>query len=259
METQSTYSDPSSRPVTPAPSQEEPRPPRSDRALAGLIVVAVGGALLARQFGIDLPYWLFSWPMLLIVIGFYIGARHSFREMGWLIPVAIGVVFIADDFVRDVNLTRFFWPVLIIVIGLMMIFRSKKHFCATKWQNRFGSTGTQDSENQIECVTFFGGVRKNIISKDFKGGEAITIFGGTELNLMQADTTDKIQLELVQVFGGTKLIIPPHWKVQTEELVTIFGGLNDKRPLPAAAHDEGSRVLVLKGTCVFGGIDIKSF
>lgn len=38
------------------------------------------------------------------------------------------------------------------------------------------AAGTQDAENQIECVTFFGGVRKNIISKDFKGGEAITIF-----------------------------------------------------------------------------------
>ena len=33
----------------------------------------------------------------------------------------------------------------------------------------------------------------------------------------------------MQVFGGTKLIVPPHWKIETEEVVAVFGGLNDKR------------------------------
>ena len=39
------------------------------RALGGLIVVAVGVVLLAKQVGVDFPYWFFSWPMLLITIG----------------------------------------------------------------------------------------------------------------------------------------------------------------------------------------------
>ena len=81
----------------------------------------------------------------------------------------------------------------------------------------------------------------------------------TELNLMQADTSTRVVLDLTQVFGGTKLIIPPHWKVNAEDMVTIFGGLNDKRPMPVQTGATDSKIIVLKGTCIFGGIDIKSY
>jgi hypothetical protein len=70
----------------------------------------------------------------------------------------------------------------------------------------------------------------------------------------------KIVLELTQIFGGTKLIVPPHWKIQSEDLVAIFGGVEDKRAiLSDPSVVSGSKVLVLRGTCIFGGIDIKSF
>jgi hypothetical protein len=42
-------------------------------------------------------------------------------------------------------------------------------------------------------------------------------------------------------------------------MVTIFGGLNDKRPMPVQTGSADSKVIVLKGTCIFGGIDIKSY
>lgn len=249
--------------LTPArPSQPSDDFPsnRSGRMMGGLVIVAVGAVLLARQVGVDLPPWLFSWGMLLIVIGVYVGARHSFRDYGWLIPVFIGTVFLADKFV-DVHLMQYFWPLVVIFVGLVMILkprgRNREQFWR-RWEQQQGA-GLQSSEDVLDCVTIFGGVKKNIISKDFKGGEAVTCFGGTELNLMQADMNGKIVLELVQVFGGTKLIVPPHWRIQSEELVSIFGGLNDKRPLPADTAVDSGKVLVLKGTCIFGGIDIKSF
>jgi hypothetical protein len=97
-----------------------------------------------------------------------------------------------------------------------------------------------------------------VLSKDFKGGESVCVFGGTEINLAQADISGRVAIEIVQVFGGTKIIVPGHWKIETEELVCILGGLNDKRQLINTMTDQ-TKVLVLKGTCIFGGIDIKSF
>src|SRR5690606_8380173 len=245
METQ--HNNPSPSNLSTDSSRQETKRPRPDRALAGLIVVAVGGALLAHQLGVHLPYWMFSWQVLLIVIGFYIGARHSFKNPGWLIPVAIGVVFLMDNFfLYDINLAKFLWPVLIIIFGLVMIFKTRKRNDRFSYGREGARSETfESSENFIESVTIFGGTKKNIISKDFKGGEAVTVFGGTELNLMQADTENQIVLELTQIFGGTKLIIPPHWKIQTVEMVTIFGGLDDKRPLPSHALSDQSKVLIL--------------
>jgi hypothetical protein len=256
METQPVNPNISSQPMSSrGNSREDSRRPRSDRNLAGLIVIIVGGFFLARELDVDLPRWLFSWPMLIIAIGLFVGAKHSFRDSKWLIPVAIGTFFLfTNHFARDYQFGRFFWPILVIVIGFVILFKRRGN-----WQTPGqGGTSFDSKEEVLDSVTIFGGVKKNIISKTFRGGEAVTVFGGTELNFIQSDMENPVVLELTQVFGGTKLIVPAHWKIQTDEMVTIFGGLNDKRPLPSQPSPD-QRTLVIKGTCVFGGIDIKSY
>ena len=141
-----------------------------------------------------------------------------------------------------------------------MILRSRRRASGDIFKDweRKANAATTSSEGSFESVTIFGENRKQILSKDFKGGESVCVFGGVEINLTQADINGRIPLELVQVFGGTKLIVPPHWKIDTEEVVSVFGGLNDKRQVQNAVTDQ-TKVLVLKGTTFFGGIDIKSF
>jgi hypothetical protein len=242
------------------PVERDRNPFGGGRALGGLIVVIVGALLLAREVGADVPYWLFRPYMLLIVIGVYLGARHSFRNPIWLLPVAIGSVFLIDEIVPGIRVREYFWPMLIIGVGIIMILRSRRRSGGDMfkdWERR-ANTETQLSEGSFEAVTIFGETKKQILSKDFKGGESVCVFGGAEINLTQADITGRVPLELVQVFGGTKLIVPPHWKIDTDEVVSVFGGLNDKRQAQNAVMDP-NKVLVLKGTTFFGGIDIKSF
>lgn len=225
---------------------------RSGRLFGGLILVAIGGALLARQIGADVPYWLFSWKVLLIAIGLFIGSRHSFRGIGWLFPILIGSVFLLEDFVPGLTIQQYIWPVVIIAFGLFMMARPR-HRRPKDW-----NWETQiSSDDFIDATSVFGGTRKNIIAKDFKGGDITTFFGGTDLNLTQADIQGKVVIDITQVFGGTKLIIPPNWTLQSE-VVCVFGGIEDKRPLSKETPDP-TKVLVLRGTCVFGGIDIRSF
>lgn len=229
-------------------------PNQNGRVLGGIVIVLVGTLLLARQAGADIPHWVFSWEMILIGIGIYIGFRHSFRDFGWLIPVAIGVVFLLDDF-YDISMARYFWPVIIIGIGLFMMLKPNRRRPFQK--KDIGPITSHD--DSLDVVTIFGGVKKIIISKNFHGGEALTIFGGTELDLKLADINGPAEIELTQVFGGTKLIVPPHWKVRTDSLVNIFGGVEDKRALAADTLTDPNKVLTIKGTCIFGGIDLRNY
>jgi len=231
---------------------------RNGRALGGLVIITVGTLLLVKKMGIDLPSWLFSWEMILITIGIYIGARHRFKSLQWLIPVAIGVAFLIGDEI-DFDVHRYIWPVIIIVVGLVMILRPHRTKRSEEYWRNFGANNERSSEDHIDSTTIFGGTKKNIISKDFRGGESFCMFGGVELNLMQADINGRVVIELTQVFGGTKLVIPPHWKLQSEEVVSVFGGLDDKRPIMQNSMVDDSKVIVLRGTCIFGGIDIKSY
>lgn len=113
----------------------------------------------------------------------------------------------------------------------------------------------ESSEDALEASVVFGSIKKNIISKDFKGGEVNCVFGGAVINLTQADINGKAVLEVNCVFGGAKLIVPQHWQVQAGELVTVMGGIDDKRPQQGASANT-DKILVLKGSAVFGGIEI---
>lgn len=236
------------------PQIEKPSPPSfkfNGRAFSGLIIVLVGSALLMKQLHVPLPRWILSWQMLLIVIGLFTGIRSSFKGIGWLIPILIGVVFLVEKLAFDFPLHRYFWPVLIIGVGLYMILKPKK-------KDMFW--GSVDSnEDLLEATAVFGGVKKNIITKDFKGGEVTSIFGGAEINLTQADINGRVVLEVTTLFGGSKIIVPSHWQINSDGLTAIMGGIEDKRAILASPNIDSSKILVIKGVVMFGGIEIKSF
>ena len=126
-----------------------------------------------------------------------------------------------------------------------------------KGDTSIGFEETWNDEDFVDSTAIFGGAKKNIISKNFKGGDLVNIFGGTDLDLTQADFTGTAVIELTTIFGGTKLIIPTNWAIQSDAVI-IFGGLEDKRKMPSVAENP-DKTLVLKGTVIFGGIDIKSY
>jgi predicted membrane protein len=259
------------------------------RVSVGVALLVVGGLFLARATGADIPLWIFSWQVFLIGVGLFIGIRHRFRGIGWLFPIAIGGIFLADKLSPEINLRPYFWPILLIAAGLFIIFRPKYSHCHrgrgrddnssssditsvptnTDLTNTNSTTGTTTAEETakwekamiegndvIDITAIFGGVKKNVLSKNFKGGEIVAVMGGAEVNLTQADFTGKVMIDSFNMFGGTKLIVPPDWEVQSN-VVTIFGGVDDKRsPVPSLAP---GKVLYLDGTCLFGGLEIRSY
>lgn len=231
------------------------------RVLAGIVLLIVGVVLFARQLGAELPYWMFRWEMFLIVLGVFIGAKDSFRRNGWIILVLIGAFFLIDDFIIDIRLIKFFWPTLILIVGATMIFAPNRKRAWSKWHKRhehFDGEGVNSTNDFIDSTAVFGGVKKNIVSKDFKGGEIFNVFGGTEIDLSQSDINGIVELEITQVFGGTKLVLPAHWEVKSE-ITAVLGGIEDKRKNLSALNITDGKVLILRGTSVLGGIDIKSF
>jgi predicted membrane protein len=256
------------------PKQEKKDNPIPDqwskgRVWGGAVIVAVGTILIAREAGADIPRWLTSGPMFLIALGAFLGARSSFRNFYWCIPVIIGVALIVDREFWRLDIRPFIWPAIIVLIGLVMIFRPRRKDTNQwgDWQKDWnkdwqkanveaGNASAVGEMDTIESVTVFGSNKKNILSKNFRGGEVVNFFGGTELNLSQADINGPVMLELTQVFGGSKLIVPANWRIQSE-LVSVFGGVDDKRMLQP--NIDPTKVLVLKGTNVFGGLEIKSF
>ncbi|MBS1682002.1 MAG: cell wall-active antibiotics response protein [Bacteroidetes bacterium] len=228
------------------------RSSRSGRFFGGTILIVVGGILLARQMGVAIPEWALTWQMLLIAIGVFVGARRSFQPGGWMVLIVVGGAFLLNDFYPKLSFSQYIWPLAIILFGVIMIFkpgRRKRYWDG--FQNESSS-----SENNIDINSVFGGTKKRVVSKDFKGGEVNAVFGGNDLDFSQADINGTATLELNVVFGGAKLIVPAHWKIESN-VDCVFGSVEDKRKETNEVAE--NKTLILKGGVVFGSIEIKSY
>ena len=244
----------------------------NNNVITGVFLVLIGGGILLHKMYPEFPDWIISWKTLLIVIGLYIGLKHNFRGGGWAIPIIIGSVFLIMENFPEVPLKRYIWPIVIMVVGLCIILKPK--ICKPKWKGdhtdpdhsgstvispntSFDKSASFTSEDVIESTNIFSGSKKINLSKNFRGGEITNVFGGSELNLSQADIQGRVELEVTCIFGGTKLIVPSDWNIQ-QEAVAIFGGIDDKRSFNNVQQSP-DKILVLKGTVLMGGIDIRSF
>ena len=109
---------------------------RVGKVFAGIIIVIVGAAMLAKEMGVYFPEWLFSWPMLLIVIGLYVGVSHAFRNFGWVVLVLIGSAFMFKEHMPYMHIKEYFWPLFIIMIGLCVIFKPRRRWDMKSYHDR---------------------------------------------------------------------------------------------------------------------------
>ena len=254
--------------------------------MAGIILLVVGGILLLQQFSIlFIPDRLELWPLWLVGWGLFIGARSNFHKPVSFILILLGVVFLIDQNIPRVG--GFIWPLGIICFGLWMILRRRTSFDKDYWTKRNshkwdwnanmgpnppdasadpnasatpppGSTGYPPTGDEyLDAVSVFGGVKKKILSKDFKGGEIVNVFGGAEIDFTQAEINGRVIIDITQIFGGTKIIVPSHWQV-VSDLAAVFAGVDDKR-MRTTAPLNTEKILVLKGVSIFAGVDIRSF
>lgn len=222
---------------------------RNTRAhlLLGIILVLLGIAVMAEIF--DAVPWrmrdiIFSWQMILIVLGVIFISGGSNRSTGYILLV-IGGFFILPRFFDVPHYWRsLFWPSILILVGLLIIFGRSK---------RSGFSHNQvEGEDLIDDVDIFGGSERILRSQNFKGGRISNIFGGSKYDMRQTILAEGTNyLEVSMIFGGSKFIVPEDWDIKIE-VTTIFGGFSDKRQRSIVVPDS-SRRLVIKGDAIFGG------
>jgi len=235
------------------------------RVWMGVFFLIIGAVALLKVALFPMPAYVFTWEMFLIALGLFMGIRHNFRGGAWFILMLIGGVFLVRDFFPDLVMYKYLWPAALILLGLFFIFKPRRRDWHWKEYGDEKKTGDDTApvidgsavtdEEIVDSTSVFGGSKKKVLSKNFKGGDIVNIFGGTEIDLSQADINGEVRLELTQIFGGTKLIIPGNWKLIIKN-AAILGGIEDKRPNQPF---DPNKVLVLTGTSMFGGIEIRSY
>lgn len=238
----------------------------------GILLILIGLVFFGRSVFPEFLKWIFRWEMILVTIGLLVGIRHQFRGFGWFIMVAIGGISMLDLIFPLFNKPQFTWATIAIVSGLYLILRPGTKLDFNRYGDPAGSGAPYASSGKehfytesesaiptekISATSIFGNIKKVVVSKDFRGGEIVAVMGGAEIDLSRADIKGRVRLEATNIMGGTELVVPPTWHIQSE-MVAILGGVEDKRD-PHFLRIEPDKVLVLEGVCLLGGIEIKSY
>ena len=256
----------------------------SSRVWIGIFIFFAGILMLAYKMGAPLPYWLFSWPIILIGIGLIIGIQNRFRSSAPYILILIGTVFLLKEN-NILNFRIYLFPIILMIIGANFFFnpsgsrRRQRRFMRNNQTDDFTGFARDESftpkttetprsnfismeaslppEEHLQVNAFLGGVKKNILSKNFVGGSVTCFMGGAELNFLHADMQRPVTIECNNIFGGTKLLIPADWDIKND-VTAILGGVDDKRKFTNVEINH-AKSIHLTGTCMFGGIEISNY
>jgi predicted membrane protein len=229
----------------------------SNRFIIGILLVIAGFILILEKTTVlpaPLDHFIddiiFSWQMLLIVIGVITLAGSGNKTPG-IVLIAVGGFFLIpelfSDYFRSFN---FFWPALFIVIGVVLLINSRRLGDRLQY-----STGSK--ADMIDYVNVFSGAERQLITENFMGGKVTSIFGGGEVDLTRSSLAPGNNIvEITCIFGGTTLIVPESWNVIID-VTPILGGFSDGRKIGSDVIRDTTRSLTVKGVVIFGGGELK--
>ncbi len=255
--------------MEPTSKQPPMRQSPHNRNLGGLVLILIGVVFLLKKIpGVHdwIPYWVFTWPSILIVIGLFIGIKSRFKSIAPFILIGLGLFFLLEQAsLIATNFRPYIWPIALILLGIVVLSRrNNPNACRGRARYRHHRpfpveplNPQIDSDDLLEVNSVFGNIERSLISKNFKGGSISATFGGAEVNLSKCDFQNTITLDISVIFGGVELVVPANWQIKNE-VNAIMGGIEDKRNL-TSIDDQPGKILILRGSVIFGGLELKSF
>ena len=259
----------------------------STRLIVGILIILLGGALLADNLGwFEARHVLRSlWPLALVAVGVAM-IRHPQhrrgRAWGWVL-VTVGFWIFADKLGWiHVSLGQLLLPGILLFVGGALVFRSvsgppsgaRSEGTTTNTSNtssngagsttsstnsntahNFGSATSSDQAEFVRSFAMLSGHELRPVSRPFRGADLNAIMGGIKLDLTSARMEgDSAVIEIFAFWGGVEIYVPPDWTV-TSEVTTLLAGFIDKRRPTSVVP---SKHLVIKGMIVMAGVEIKN-
>jgi predicted membrane protein len=219
--------------------------------ISGVVFLLLGTTWLLRRLDIDiqLPDWVLSWQMFLIVLGAILSTNSQKKSTG-LIFMGLGTLFLALDLLQiSYEFWRLLWPIMLIALGLSLLIKYFRPKTAAQ---------TDAVAGPLNCTAILSGVKKAPTLDIFEGGDFTCIMGGVEVSLLATRLNNGTAvIEVYNVMGGIKIMVPASWSVRFDTQ-NILGGAEEKRRNPGISADP-NQVLVLKGLNLMGGIEVISY
>ncbi len=220
------------------------------RLVAGALLILFGVLFTLDNMGLlDAGDALTWWPVILIALGLFKviqPAHEGQRKLGYAL-LALGAFFQLQ--LLGLTRMRSAWPFLLVVIGGFLVWRAL---------GRGKGPPTTESASQLSEFAIMGGIHRVVESSDFRGGEATAVMGAVELDLRGSTiVTSPAVIDVFALWGGIEIMVPPEWKVDVQAM-PILGAFENKARSSVRDTSAPAQELVIRGTALMGGVEIKN-
>jgi hypothetical protein len=134
--------------------------------------------------------------------------------------------------------------VLLIIVATLVFFAVNGH----------ESNASDRDASNFDSTAILSGIKRDNNSSTFHGGKASAVMGAVDLDLRNATMEgNEATLEVSSIMGGIDIRVPRTWTV-VNHVTPILGGIDDHtHPI-----DGDTKRLIIEGTVVMGGLDIKN-
>ncbi len=222
----------------------------------GLFLILVGVVLGLNAFGVtNINLFFDGWWTVFIIVPSLNGLIKGEDRTGALIGLIIGLfLLLSCQDVIDFNLIiKLLIPVILVVIGLSIIFKDKVKDVAVK---KMEKRSNQDADLEHTYTSTFSEEKINLDNEKIDNCAINSIFGSVSLDLRNSiiNENEDVVINNYVVFGGVTIKVPKDVNVVVKT-TSIFGGVDNKTGRNKSK--ENNKTIYIKGTILFGGIDIK--
>ncbi|MDD2370602.1 MAG: LiaF-related protein [Firmicutes bacterium] len=218
------------------------------KILFGIVFVVVGIIFGLQELGLITNIGLdgsIIFPIIMIIIGITILVNNHNIIFGGLVTF-LGLVYLIDGWYPQVH--KIIFPGILVIIGIEIIFGS-----LFKKSSHPRDNISIDNDDEINAIAVLGGVEKKIISQNFRGGKASAFLGGVVLDLTEIKLASDAIIDVNAFMGGVEIRLPSNIRIKSN-VNGFLGGVEIKHR-PSEITSEF--ILVLKGTALMGGIEVK--
>jgi predicted membrane protein len=220
----------------------------SSQAVVGLVLMVIGVAFFLDNLEVVRARDILRyWPLVLVMFGLVkmVEPGPTGARLFGLVFSVIGLLLLLDN----LNVIYFhfwdLWPLVLVLLGISMIWRVLGG----------GGNDSGSDDSFVRGTAFMGGGKRTTATRDLRGGDLSAVMGGIELDLRGAQMQgQEATISLFTFWGGIEVKVPREWNVDVR-VTPLLGGVEDKTHHSA---DAGAKRLVLKGTAVMGGVEVKN-
>jgi predicted membrane protein len=252
------------------------------KVVIAVIIILAGVFLLFNNLGF-LPHdyfrIVFSWPLLLLVIGSTMLAdKRSHKKDAGIIFILVGIAFLIPKILSlfvpyllpGVNISKLTLSIGVIAAGIYFLIKSQRHKSNVRFFEHQSShfqkedfdsmpfTDIPDNDTGYVKREYVFVNTKERISPPIKRVEIEAVFSGIEIDFSQTELSSDVKniyIKVSAVFSGVTLYIPDDWNILIQK-TGVFGGFNDKRFIKKPSDPNG-KLVVLELEAVFGGGEVK--